>query len=199
MPRPSAPNAMRTIQGWRRPARKTRCDISNRILEGRCCTALKSAAVKLVMWKSRDCKSCARLIANAACGCSHSKKAGQRHTPTSFPTIHAVCRLRASPCAGSYAKRKNLFPGDGNRFRRLAELGDLGGRSATLLQPAPDYAMGMWLATQIGRFGQRLCRVRDLPGRSVQQLRQLGDVRGDAPRLVAGEEFGRRVPANPAP
>ena len=29
-------------------------------------------------------------------------------------------------------------------------------------------------------------------GRAMQQLRQLGDVGGDAPGLVAGEELGRR-------
>jgi hypothetical protein len=35
------------------------------------------------------------------------------------------------------------------------------------------------------------CRARIEPG-SLQQLRQLGDVGGDAPRLVAGEQLGRR-------
>src|SRR4029077_11278126 len=33
------------------------------------------------------------------------------------------------------------------------------------------------------------------PGRAPQQLRQLGDVGGDAARLVAGQQLGRRAPS----
>jgi hypothetical protein len=36
---------------------------------------------------------------------------------------------------------------------------------------------------------------RQVRARSPQQLRQLGDVGGDPPRLVAGEQFARRPPS----
>jgi hypothetical protein len=38
-------------------------------------------------------------------------------------------------------------------------------------------------------------RLRDARSGLTQQLRQLGDVGGDAPGLVAGEQLGRRTPS----
>jgi hypothetical protein len=43
-------------------------------------------------------------------------------------------------------------------------------------------------------MGDRAAQAAAVLGATLQQLRQLGDVRGDAPGLVAGEQLGRRPP-----
>ena len=42
-------------------------------------------------------------------------------------------------------------------------------------------------------MGDRATQAAAVLGATLQQLRQLGDVRGDAPGLVAGEQLGRRT------
>jgi hypothetical protein len=58
----------------------------------------------------------------------------------------------------------------------------------------PGKSLSLIQAQNGALMGDRATQAAAVLGATLQQLRQLGDVRGDAPGLVAGEQLGRRPP-----